>query len=182
MVGAGVVAGDDDFDDFDGRPGPLFAVPAAALAAGLVVAVRFAGALRVVVLVVDFFAASRAFCCSAFSRSRASCCSFEGIFSVIRFKPEVNESISSFSLPFTGATLLVYAEDTRGTGGRWGPRAEAAVFVPRAFFEGRSVGAAGCGAALRLLDAGGGILGPRLTLRSPMDDTLEAILIRRDTD
>ena len=102
-----MVAGDDDLEDFDGRPGPLFAVPAAGFAAGLVVAVRFAGALRVVALAAGFLAPSRAFCCSAFSRSRASCSSLEGIFSVTRFRPEVNESISSFSLPFTGAVLLV---------------------------------------------------------------------------
>ena len=100
MVGAGVVAGDDVFDDFDGRPGALFVVPAVGLAGAFAAVVRLAGALRAVVLVVAFFEASRAF-------SRASCSSFEGILRVTRFNPEVRASMSLFSLFFIGATLLV---------------------------------------------------------------------------
>lgn len=107
MVGAGVTAGEDVFEDFGWRPGALFAVLTAGLAAVLVVVARLAGALRAVLLVVAFFAASRAFRFSSFSFSRASYSSLEGIFNVTRFKPEVSASISLFSLSFTVATLLV---------------------------------------------------------------------------
>jgi hypothetical protein len=71
-----------------------------------VAAVRLAGAFRVV-FAAGFFDASRAICCSAFALSRASYSSFEGILRVTRFKPEVKESISSFSLPLAPFTLLV---------------------------------------------------------------------------
>lgn len=107
MVGAGVVAGDDVFGDFDGRPGPRFAVPAAGLAAALLAAVRLVGVLRLVGLVVVFVEASRAFCFCSFSFSRASYSSLEGIFSVTRFNPEVKDSMSSFSFPLTAPTLLL---------------------------------------------------------------------------
>ena len=115
MVGAGVVAGDDVFDDFE--PRPFFATPVAGLAAVFVAAVRLVCVLRVV-FAAGFFEVSSAFCCSAFAFSRASYSCFEGIFRVTRFKPEVRESISSFSLPLASTALLVYADGTRGTGGR----------------------------------------------------------------
>jgi hypothetical protein len=62
---------------------------------------RAAGGFRAVV----FFGASAAFCFSAFSFSRASCSSFEGIFNVMRFKPEVSASTPSFSFPLVAPAL-----------------------------------------------------------------------------
>ena len=102
MVGAGVVVG-DVFDDLD--PRPFFVTPVAGLAAVFAPAVRLPGVLRLV-FAAGFFDASRALCCSAFAFSRASYSSFEGIFSVTRFKPEVKESMSSFSLPLAIALLV----------------------------------------------------------------------------
>lgn len=97
MVGAGVVAGDDAFDDFEGRPTGLFVVPAAGLVAALVFVVRLAGALRLAVLL-------EAFC---FSISRASCSSRVGILRVMRFRPVVKASMSLFSLSLAVTPLLV---------------------------------------------------------------------------
>jgi hypothetical protein len=71
------------------------------LVAGFVGGARVAGGFRAVI----FFGASAAFNFSAFAFSRASCSSLEGIFNVIRFKPEVRASTSSFSFPL-GALAL----------------------------------------------------------------------------
>ena len=98
-------AGDAGFDDFGGRPGPLLVV--AGLGIGFTAGARAAGALRVVGFGAALFdAATAAFFFSSFSFSRASYSSLEGIFRVIRFKPEVSASTASFSLPFTGPVAL----------------------------------------------------------------------------
>ena len=123
-----------------------------------------------------------AFSFSSFALSRASYSSLDGIFSVTRFRPEVKESISSFSFPLTEVALLLKADGTRGTDGRGGARDAAALVGPRPFLTGSSFVGAVEGALLRLLDAGGGMSGPRLTLRSRIEETLEAALMRRDVD
>lgn len=95
--------GEAGFDDLGGLPGPRLAV--VGLAGGFVAVVRGAAGFLVVVFAGAFLAASAAFF-SSFSLSLASYSSFGGSLSVMRLRPDVSASMSSFSLPFDTPVLL----------------------------------------------------------------------------